>query len=398
LTVATSLSPASTTLPRREVVELTSSSIRDIANAGMGRTDIAAFWFGESDLPTPQFIAEAGMAAMARGETRYIHNLGLASLREAIAAYSSRLHGITLPASRIAVTSSGVSALMIAMQMVLSPGDRVVVVTPIWPNIAEMPRLLGAEVVRHPLVIENGRWRLDVEALIARLTPDVRMLVVNSPNNPTGWTIAREDQQFLLEHCRRHGIWMLSDEVYERLCFRPGESVAPSMLAVAEPEDRLMVINSFSKSWRMTGWRIGWLTMPEGLMADLPKVIEYNTSCVPGFVQRGAEAAVSDPRGEESIEELRDGLIASRTALIQGLHAIGGIEAPEADGAMYTFLRIAGRPESLATAKALVAEVGLGLAPGSAFGPEAEGWLRWCYAADERKIADGLERLRRFLG
>ncbi|KKB12454.1 aspartate aminotransferase [Devosia geojensis] len=390
--------PAFAPLPRPEVVELTSSSIRDIANAGMGRTDIAAFWFGESDLPTPQFIVEAGMAAMARGETRYIHNLGMQSLREAIAGYSSRLHGIELPASRIAVTSSGVSALMIAMQMVLSPDDKAVVVTPIWPNIAGMPRLIGADVIRHPLIIENGRWRLDAEALIARLTPDVRMLVVNSPNNPTGWTIAREDQQRLLAHCRKHGIWILSDEVYERLCFRPDEPVAPSMLAVAAPEDRLMVINSFSKSWRMTGWRIGWLTMPEGLMADLPKVIEYNTSCVPGFVQGGAQAAVSDPRGEESIGELRDGLIASRTALIEGLREIGGIEAPEADGAMYTFFRMEGHTDSLATAKALVAEAGLGLAPGSAFGPEAEGWLRWCYAADARKIADGLERLKRFLG
>jgi aspartate/methionine/tyrosine aminotransferase len=233
---------------------------------------------------------------------------------------------------------------------------------------------------------------------MARLTPQVRLLVVNSPNNPTGWTIEREDQQRLLAHCRRHGIWMLSDEVYERLCFRPGQPVAPSMLAVAEPEDRLMVINSFSKAWRMTGWRIGWLTMPEGLMADLPKVIEYNTSCVPGFVQRGAEAAITDPRSEESVAELRDGLIASRTALIDGFRGIGGIEAPDADGAMYTFFRIAGHAESLATARALVAEVGLGLAPGSAFGPEAEGWLRWCYAADRGKITDGLERLARFLG
>lgn len=391
-------SPAFPPVPRREVIDLTSSSIRDIANAGMGRTDVAAFWFGESDMPTPDFIVEAAVASLQRGETKYLHNLGMASLRGAIAAYSSRLHAIVLPPSRIAVTASGVSALMIATQMVVSPGDKVVVVTPIWPNIAEIPLLVGAQVIRHPLTVEKGRWRLDMDALLKRLTPDIRMVVVNSPNNPTGWTITRAEQERLLAHCRRHGIWILSDEVYERLCFRPREAVAPSMLSLAEPEDRLMVVNSFSKTWRMTGWRIGWLTVPEGLMADLPKVIEYNTSCVPGFVQRGAEAAVSDPRGEACVTELHEGLVASRAMLLDGLNAIGGIEAPDADGAMYAFFRIEGRPDSLATAKALVVEVGLGLAPGSAFGSEAEGWLRWCYAADQSKIAGGLERLRRFLG
>lgn len=385
-------------VPRREVIDLTSSSIRDIANAGMGRADIAAFWFGESDMPTPDFIVEAAIASLQRGETKYLHNLGMASLREAIAAYASRLHGITLPASRVGVTGSGVSALMIATQMVVSPGDKVVVVTPIWPNIAEMPLLVGAQVIRHPLTVENGRWQLDMDALLKRLTPDIRMVVVNSPNNPTGWTITRAEQERLLAHCRRHGIWILSDDVYERLCFRPGEPVAPSMLALTEPEDRVMVVNSFSKTWRMTGWRIGWLTMPEGLMADLPKVIEYNTSCVPGFVQRGAEAAVSDPRSEACVATLQQELMASRATLLDGLNAIGRIETPDADGAMYAFFRIDGCADSLATAKALVAEVGLGLAPGSAFGSEAEGWLRWCYAAERSKIADGLERLGRFLG
>ncbi|MCD7060746.1 pyridoxal phosphate-dependent aminotransferase [Pelagibacterium xiamenense] len=381
---------------RPTVAALTSSRIRDIANAGMGRSDIAAFWFGESDEPTPQFIREAAQNALAEGETFYTHNLGLPQLREAIAEYESRLHGIALASERIAVTGSGVSALMIAGQLVLSPGDKAVVVTPVWPNIAEGPRLIGAEVVRHPLTIENGRWTLDTGRLIETLTPDTTLVILNAPNNPTGFTMRPEDQKAILEHCRRHGIWVLSDEVYERLVF-DGTDAAASMIRHAEPDDRLILVNSFSKAWRMTGWRLGWLTLPEPMMSDVPKVIEYNTSCTPAFAQRGAIAALTDPQGEDAVNQLKASLGAARTTLLEGLAATGRIEVPDADGAMYAFFRIDGRPDDMAVAKTLVREYGLGLAPGSAFGPEGEGWLRWCYAARPERIAEGVERLNRFL-
>ena len=383
---------------RPAVAALAGSRIREIANAGMGRSDIAAFWFGESDLATPDFIRAAAQQSLGESGTFYTQNLGRPALRQALAEYSSNLHGQTIAAERIGVTGSGVSALMLASQLVLSPGDRAVVVTPIWPNIAEIPKILGAEVVRFPLTVENGRWSLDVARLIGTLGADTRMLIINSPNNPTGWTITRDEQEVLLAHCRQHGIWLLCDDVYERLIFRAGETVAPSMLVPAEPEDRLIVVNSFSKAWRMTGWRIGWLTVPAALEADLAKLIEYNTSCVPDFVQQGALAALSDPRGEQAVVELVAGLQTSRETLLAGLDAIGGISVPHTDGAMYAFFRIEGYPDCMAVAKALVAEVGLGLAPGSAFGAEGAGWLRWCFAASPQKIEDGLTRLCTFLG
>ena len=185
----------------------------------------------------------------------------------------------------------------------------------------------------------------------------------------------------LLEHCRKHGIWVLSDEVYERLVFRPGLEAAPSFLGIAEPEERLIVVNSFSKAWRMTGWRVGWLTIPAALEGELTKIIEYNTSCVPAFVQEGALAALTDPRGEAAVAELREGLVRSRARLLDGLGALDGVSVPEADGAMYAFFRLAGHADSVALAKQLVAEVGLGLAPGSSFGPEGDGYVRWCFAA-----------------
>ena len=387
-----------TAVARPEVTALAGSRIREIANAGMGRSNIAAFWFGESDLETPEFIRQAAQASLANGGTFYTQNLGRPALRQALADYSSNLHGTTISSGRIGVTASGVSALMLASQLVLSPGDKAIVVTPIWPNISEIPKILGAEVVRFPLTVEHGRWQLDVERLIAALGHDTRMLIINSPNNPTGWTITRADQQTLLAHCRQNGIWLLCDDVYERLIFRAGEAVAPSMLSVADPDDRLIVVNSFSKSWRMTGWRIGWLTIPAALEADLAKLIEYNTSCVPDFVQQGALAALTDPRGEVGVAELTAGLKESRKTLLAGLESIGGMSVPHTDGAMYAFFRIEGYPECMAVAKALVAEVGLGLAPGSAFGAEGDGWLRWCYAASPAKIEDGISRLRKFTG
>jgi len=382
-------------IARPVIQDLSASLIREVANAGMGRTDIAPFWFGESDQPTPRFIREAAMASLESGETFYSQNLGRPYLREAIAAYLSDLHQRAIGTEQVAATGSGVSALMLAMQMVLSPGDRVVAVTPLWPNIVEIPRILGAAVTRVPLEVANDSWSLDVDRLVAALTPETRLCIINSPNNPTGWTIAPEALDAVLAHCRRHGIWLLCDDVYERLVHDPARRSAPSVLARAEPEDRVISVNSFSKAWSMTGWRIGWIAGPAPLVADLTKVIEYNTSCILEPVQRAATVALQ--QGEAEVDRLRAALRASRGQLVSGLRALPGTIVPEAGGAMYVFFRIAGHDDSLALAKRLVAEAGLGLAPGAAFGPEGEGWLRWCHAVAPARLDDGLRRLAQFL-
>jgi aspartate/methionine/tyrosine aminotransferase len=387
--------PLTAPTPRADIVALMPSRIREIANAGMGRTDIAAFWFGEGDQPTPEFIREAAAKSVGAGETFYTQNLGRPALREALARYVGDLHGAMTP-ERFVVTGSGVSALMLVSQMLVNPGDKVVMVTPVWPNIAEIPKIAGGQVMRVPLNVSNGRWSLGVERLIAALTPDTRMVVINSPGNPTGWTIDPEDQRVVFEHCRRYGIWVVADDVYERLMYtRPG-AVAPSFLRLAEPEDRLISVNSFSKAWSMTGWRVGWIVAPEALMAEFAKVVEYNTSCVADFVQQGALAAL-DPAYAGGVAELVADLGRSRRLLFDGLKALPDVEAPEGDGAMYAFFRVLGREDDMALAKGLVADAGLGLAPGSAFGPEGAGWLRWCFASRPERIADGLERLGTYL-
>lgn len=399
-------------------MRLQASRIREVANSGIGRADVLPFWFGEPDLVTPQFIRDAAAAALADGDVFYTSNLGTMPLRETIAGYLSRLHPArgAIAAERVAVTSSGVSALMIAAQTLIGPGARVVIVTPVWPNLTEAPRILGADVVCVPLDCIAGAWSLATDKLIDALVPGTTALVLNSPNNPTGWVIASEQQQAILDHCRRLDIWIVADDVYERIVFDDagapagGLRCAPSFLDIAAPEDRLIVANSFSKSWLMTGFRLGWLVSPQGrdgatLIDHFGKLIEYNSSCAPGFVQRAGIAAIES--GEPVIAGSVARYRAARDHLCARLETLAesqaGMAVARPAGAMYVFFKLA-LPglDSLALCKRLVAEAGLGLAPGAAFSGGAldcacEGYLRWCIASSVERIDEGVDRLTRFL-
>ncbi|MEQ1881802.1 MAG: pyridoxal phosphate-dependent aminotransferase [Burkholderiales bacterium] len=418
---------------RPAVQALRSSKIREVANAGMGGKDLLAFWFGEPDEVTPDFILQAGIEALQRGETFYTQNFGVPELREAIASYLTCLHdtqfalpdastrsGSQTPPSpsgtragdegrhlitdsslhfaispdNIAVTNSGMSALMLTTQALISPGDRVVVITPVWPNLVEIPKILGAQVETFPLTVSPQGWALDLERLLATLTPDTRAVYLNSPNNPTGWTITRDQQIAILAHCRRHGIWIPADDAYERLYY--ADAVAPSFLDICNEQDRLVSTNTFSKSWLMTGWRLGWIVAPRELMPALGTLIEYNTSCAPGFVQRAGIAAIE--QGDPVIARTQQRFRKARDFLCTQLRTIPGVEVSVPSGAMYAFFKMPRVTDSLAFCKGLVAETGLGLAPGIAFGPEGEGFVRWCFASNEDRLAQGIERLRRYIG
>jgi aspartate/methionine/tyrosine aminotransferase len=281
---------------------------------------------------------------------------------------------------------------MMATQAVVSPGDRVVVVTPVWPNVAEIPAILGAEVVRVGLCPSPSGWRLDLDELLDAITPKTRLLVINSPSNPTGWIISSDEQKVILSHARKLGVWILADDVYERLVYQEKITSAPSFLQIAAPEDRVIGANSFSKAWLMTGWRLGWLVTPKELEPDIGKLIEFNTSCAPGFIQSAALAALR--HGEEFVQSLRQDLYHKRERLLLGLRSIAGVDAPTPEGGMYVFFRIRGQDDSVELAKRLVSEARLGLAPGVAFGPEGEGWMRWCFAARQSGLDEGVEQLR----
>jgi aspartate/methionine/tyrosine aminotransferase len=314
-------------------------------------------------------------------------------LREALAAYLTRLHRPTAVAE-VGVTSAGVNALMLVSQLLVDPGDRVVEVVPLWPNLQEIPKILSAQVDTVALEFSPAGWRLDLGRLLDALKPGTKALYLNSPNNPTGWTVSREDQRAILEHCRRHGIWIFADDAYERLYYE-GNNIAPSFLDLAQAGERVISTNTFSKSWLMTGWRLGWAVVPAPLEADLAKLVEYNTSCAPVFVQRAACVAVKE--GEPVIAHTLERFRKARDFLVAELQKIPGVEVASPPGTMYAFFRVRAMTDSLAFCKKLVAEHGLGLAPGAAFGPEGEGYVRWCFAADEPKLAEGVARLRRAL-
>ena len=378
---------------RAQVQQLRSSAIREVANAAIGTDGVLPFWFGEPDEPTPQDIRDVATREINAGNVFYVQTLGTNALRESLAAYTSRLHGQG-SVDRIAVTSSGTSALMTAVQAVVGFGDRVVAVTPLWPNLVEIPKVLGAQVETVSLDFKASGWGLDVQRLLDTLTPGTRALLLNSPNNPTGWVIDVKDQRTILEHCRKHGIWIISDDVYERYYFE-GTS-APTFLDIADEADRVISCNSFSKTWLMTGWRIGWIVAPKATLPEIGKLLEFSTTCTPGFVQAAAEHAVT--HGEPLIERTVARLKTARDHLQTRLETIPGIElAAAAPGAMYSFFKVTGATDSLAFCRDLISETGLGLAPGIAFGPEGEGYLRWCFASELPRIDDGVARLRSYM-
>ena len=385
----------------RSIIEnLQESQIREVANAGMGRTGVLPFWFGESDEVTPDFIRQAAIESLQRGETFYSHNLGLPELRDAITGYMGALHG-PIAIDRLAVTSGGVNGLMLAIQALVDAGDEVVAVTPVWPNLTAQPAIMGAKVRCVSLKPVNGAWTLDLDVLLAAISAHTKLLIVNAPNNPSGWTLTRAEQERIVAHCRRTGTWILADEVYERLYYEPtAKACAPSFLDVSEHYDRLVVVHSFSKSFLMTGWRLGWMVMPPSMTHQVGKLLEFNTSCAPVFVQRAAIVALQrtldvTPRVVAHLKLCRD-------TLVPLLQALPEVQVAAASGGMYAFFKLAGHGDSLATAKRLVLEAGLGLAPGAAFDPDpaaqSAGWLRWCFASkDPQRLVQGADRLRAWL-
>lgn len=393
---------------RGTIQSLAGSQIREVVNASLNQTDILKFWFGESDEVTHPAVRAAAIASVNAGKTFYTANLGLAELRESVASYMARLHGSAsnpIGASRIAITSGGVNGLMVATQMVVNAGDEVVCVTPIWPNLPQQAIIMGGVVKAVPLYAEAGEWKLNIDKLCEAITVNTKLLMVNAPNNPTGWTLTRSEQQTILEHCRTTGTWIISDEVYERLYYEPIDvsnphGCAPSFLDIAQPEDRIIVTHSFSKTFLMTGWRLGWLVVPPSCLDALGKLIEFNTSCAPSFVQKAALEALR--REFEITPPLVAHFKLCRDTLVSLLQAVPSVTVEPAKGGMYAFFKIEGFDDSLALAKRLVNEVGLGLAPGSAFdlvpATAGEGWMRWCFASqDVGRLAEGVDRLKKWL-
>jgi aspartate aminotransferase len=381
----------------RAIVEsMPFSRIGQVAMAGLGDPEIIPLWFGESDLPTPRFICEAAAAALAAGHTFYTFKRGIPELRQAIAAYLTRIYAKPVDWQRVIVTSSGMSGIMFLSQALVEPGDNIVILSPVWPNINDAVTVLGGEARAVALdATDAGGWRLDLDRLMAACDARTRAVFVNSPGNPTGWMMHRAEQQALLDFTRTRGFWLIADEVYGRIVYN-GAAAAPSLLDLAEPADRLVVINSFSKTWAMTGWRLGWLVAPKPIQDVADKIVEFNTSGAPTFLQHAAVAAITG--GEGFIAEMVQRCRTGRDLIVQGLQRFPRLRVAAPEGAFYAFARVEGMADSLAFAKEVLARCKVGLAPGAAFGLGGEGHLRLCFASAPARLAQALARLEPMLG
>ena len=349
-------------------------------------------WFGESDLPTDPTIRAHAVQSLAAGETFYSANLGIPALRDAIASYQRTQFAATASADNIVVTVSGLNAILLSLSAIVDPGDEVVVLTPAWPNLAAIPTLLGAVVKRVPIELKGDRFTLDLDRLADALTVNTRAVILNSPNNPTGWSIPADDLRVLVELLDKRGIWLIADEVYSRLSYT---GPAASALSYLDDRRRIIVVNSFSKTWAMTGWRLGWLTVPRDTAPVFEKLMEFNTSCAPVFAQRAGIAAMES--GEPFVAMQLDRLRAARAAVIAAFAGRGLITLPALDATFYAFPRIAGLSDGTAFARGAIAAIGVGIAPGEAFGEEGRGHIRICYAQDPQVIGDACARLADYI-
>ena len=375
---------------RPEIDRLGESLIRDVAEANIGREGVIPLWFGEPDTATPDFIKQAAVRALEANHVFYTQNRGIPPLREAIAGYAGRLHNRPIDIERITVTASGMSAIMLTAQAIVAPGDNVVAVGPIWPNCVETVHVMGGETRIVPLDADEGvGWRLDLDRLLDACDERTVAVMVNTPSNPTGWVMTADDQLALLEWCRARGLYVIADEVYIRLAFNAPR--APSFLDVAEPGDRVLVINSFSKSWSMTGWRLGWLTHAPELGGAFAKLNEYNLASPTTFVQHAGITAIVV--GDGFVDSIVERYRRNRDLVAQRLGAMRRVRLPRPDGAFYAFFAVEGMTDSLAFAHELIDTVGVGLAPGRAFGEAGEGRLRLCFAAEPDTLSRALDRL-----
>jgi len=374
------------------------TKIRELGELAMSTEGVLRLYFGESNLPTPAFIVDAAVRALREGQTFYSENAGLPPLRREIAGQYRRLHNVELdPECEIVVTASGVQALHLAIRSVVDPGDEVVILSPAWPNRTSIVALSHGVPIDVPLALKGERYQIDFAALEAALGPRTRLIVLTSPSNPLGWVADVHEQLRLLELCRDRGIWLLADEVYERIFYSGTEigDPAPSILRLCDRDDPVHVVQSFSKSYCMTGWRVGWLVTRRDLGPKLAQLNEFFVSHAATFAQVAAQTALAE--GEAELQRMVAAFKANRDFCVAALRDIPRVTVPEPGGAFYVFPRVDGLVDSFEFCRRLLVEQKVGLAPGSAFGAGGEGSVRICYAADRSILEAALERLENFL-
>ncbi len=364
-----------------------------------GKRDMITMGQGEGDVPTPDFIVDAVTNALNEGKTFYGPTLGLEDLRQSLSGYYQRIYNMDISSERIFVASSGSTAMHISLASLVDEGDEVVAVTPIWKNLLGAVELTRAKTIQVPLDYEDDTWNLDLNKLFDAVTERTKVLLIVTPSNPTGWMASKEEMRAILDFARARGIWVLADEVYARLVYDSPNTPAraDSFLDVAREDDLLLVVNSFSKSWAMTGWRIGWIVGPKIAEAKIKDVALYNNLCPQTFMQYGAIAALE--QGEPFLESQIQMYQANRDLMMERLAAMGqgrvSLAKPEAT--FYGFFKVDGEPDCIALCKRFVDEAQLLLSPGCAFGETCKGYIRMCFAVCEDRLNDAFDRMEKVL-
>jgi aspartate/methionine/tyrosine aminotransferase len=381
---------------RPQVQDLRTENIAELAVRAQELGGVIPLWYGEGDLVTPAFVRDAAKQALDDGRTFYIPNMrGDPDLAAALAAYQSALHGVPLAVERSTVTPGGMQALLLALELIVDLGQNVVYLEPQWPNIHNLIHLCGGEPRPVALDFVDGDWKLDLDRVKAACDARTRAIIFSSPANPTGWVASHEDLRALLAFGRERGIWIIADEVYARLYF--DGPAAPSILQVAEPEDLVMTINSFSKAWAMTGWRVGWLTHPASVAPEVGAMTQYMNSGTAGILQAGALAALT--RGEDLVATMRERCRNGIDIAYEALSGLPDVRLPaKPRGGMYAFFSLASEPDSGAACRRILDQARVGLAPGYLFGEASKGHLRMCICRDPDQLRAGLSRMVETLG
>jgi aspartate/methionine/tyrosine aminotransferase len=369
------------------------SGIVELLNYARGREGLIPLWVGEGDSPTADFISKAAADALLAGETFYTWQRGTPDLRQALAAYYARHFQSDLKPENFFVTGSGMQSIKLAVEAITAPGDEMVYLSPAWPNIAAALEVSGAHATALKLDFVDGRWALDLDRLESSIGPATRGLFINTPSNPTGWTASAAELSAILEIARRHDLWIMADEIYALYFYAAAR--APSFLDVMRPDDRVIFVNSFSKNWSMTGWRVGWIAAPEELGQVFENLIQYSTSGVAQFMQRGAAVALNE--GDHVIAANFEKAARSRDILCDALIATNRVETLKPDGAIYAFLKIDGVTDSRKAAIEIVDKTGVGFAPGTAFGPGGQQFLRACFLRKTEDVVEAAERLAKYI-
>ncbi|MGB0718886.1 MAG: pyridoxal phosphate-dependent aminotransferase [Bdellovibrionales bacterium] len=378
---------------------LTANPGVEMMSYAAGRQDMITMAQGEGDVPTPDFIVDAVTNALHEGKTFYGPTLGLSALRESLSDYYTRIYDLDIPSERIFVTASGSTAMHLSLAALLDKGDNVVAITPIWKNLLGAVELTQASTTQVPLdYSDEGGWSLNLEKLFAAVTPYTKVLLVVTPSNPTGWKASKDDMRAILEFARERGIWVLADEVYSRLVYDSplAHARSDSFLDVAEDDDLLLVVNSFSKSWCMTGWRIGWIVGPKMAEAKIKDVALYNNLCPQTFMQYGAIAALE--QGEEFLKSQVALYQSNRDLMMRRFAAIGDhVHLAKPEATFYGFFKVDGEPDCIALCKRFVDEAQLLLSPGCAFGKTCKGYIRMCFAVSEGRLNEAFDRMEKVL-